>query len=51
MLILRRAYIAANTAKMTSIGIGENKILFEADFIFEDFTEIDKDFIEKLIAN
>jgi beta-phosphoglucomutase len=23
---------AANTAKMTSIGIGENKILFEADF-------------------
>jgi beta-phosphoglucomutase len=42
---------AANTAKMTSIGIGENKILFEADFIFEDFTEIDKDFIEKLIAN
>ena len=40
---------AANTAKMTSIGIGENKILFEADFIFEDFTHIDKDFIEKLI--
>ena len=40
---------AANTAKMTSIGIGENKILFEADFIFEDFTLIDKEFIEKLI--
>jgi beta-phosphoglucomutase len=40
---------AANTAKMTSIGIGENKILFEADFIFEDFTHIDKEFIEKLI--
>ena len=40
---------AANTAKMKSIGIGENKILFEADFIFEDFTHIDKDFIEKLI--
>ena len=42
---------AANTAKMTSIGIGENKILFEADFIFEDFTHIDKDFIEKLIKD
>jgi beta-phosphoglucomutase len=40
---------AANTAKMTSIGIGENKILFEANFIFEDFTHIDKGFIEKLI--
>jgi beta-phosphoglucomutase len=40
---------AANTAKMTSIGIGENKILFEADFIFGDFTHIDKEFIEKLI--
>lgn len=40
---------AANIAKMTSIGIGENKILFDADFIFEDFTHIDKDFIEKLI--
>lgn len=42
---------AANTAKMTSIGIGEKAILFEADFIFEDFTHIDKDFIEKLITN
>ena len=42
---------AANTAKMTSIGIGENKILFEADFIFEDFTQINIEFIEKLIAN
>lgn len=40
---------AANTAKMTSIGIGENKILFEADFIFEDFTKINIEFIEKLI--
>lgn len=42
---------AANTAKMTSIGIGEKEILFEADFIFEDFTHIDKVFIEKLINN
>ena len=42
---------AANTAKMISIGIGEKEILFEADFIFEDFTHIDKVFIEKLINN
>jgi beta-phosphoglucomutase len=40
---------AANTAKMKSIGIGEKEILFEADFIFEDFTQIDTVFIEKLI--
>jgi beta-phosphoglucomutase len=40
---------AANTAKMTSIGIGNKEILYEADFVFEDFTHIDKDFIEKLI--
>ena len=42
---------AANTAKMTSIGIGEKEILFEADFIFEDFTHIDKVFIDKLIRD
>ena len=40
---------AANMAKMTSIGIGNKEILYEADFVFEDFTHIDKDFIEKLI--
>ena len=32
---------AANNAKMTSIGIGEEKILKEANFNFNDFTEID----------
>lgn len=42
---------AANTAKMTSIGIGEKEILFEADFIFEDFTHIGKVFIDKLIRD
>lgn len=42
---------AANTAKMISIGIGNKEILHKADFIFEDFTQIDVEFIEKLINN
>lgn len=32
---------AANAAKMTSVGIGDANILHEADFNFEDFTQID----------
>jgi len=36
---------------MTSIGIGEKEILFEADYIFEDATHIDTEFIQKLIKN
>jgi beta-phosphoglucomutase len=40
---------AANTAKMISIGIGEKEILFEANYIFEDSTQIGTEFIEKLI--
>lgn len=40
---------AANIAHMTSIGIGEAKILHEAKFIFPDFTHIDEQFIESLI--
>ncbi len=39
---------AANRAGMTSIGIGEKKILTEARFIFKDFTEIELDFIKEL---
>lgn len=42
---------AANNAKMTSIGIGEEKILREANFNFNDFTEIDLSFIKKLLNN
>ena len=42
---------AANTAKMISIGIGEKEILFEANYIFEDSTKINNEFIEKLIKN
>lgn len=40
---------AANIAEMMSIGIGEETILHEADFIFNDFTQITTGFIETLI--
>ncbi|MDV7138066.1 beta-phosphoglucomutase [Maribacter sp. TH_r10] len=40
---------AANNAEMTSIGIGDSDILAEADYNFKDFTEIDLDFIKKLL--
>jgi beta-phosphoglucomutase len=40
---------AANIAGMTSIGIGEEAILHEADYIFRDFTWIDTSLIESLI--
>lgn len=40
---------AANIANMISIGIGEQEVLHEADYIFKDFTEISTDFIKELI--
>ena len=40
---------AANSANMTSIGIGEENILHEAKYIFKDFTFVDTNFIEALI--
>ncbi|MBC7524081.1 MAG: beta-phosphoglucomutase [Flavobacterium sp.] len=40
---------AANTAGMTSIGIGEEAVLHESKYIFHDFTFIDVSFIESLI--
>ena len=40
---------AANSAKMMSIGIGDAAILSEAEHNFNDFTEIDTDFVERLI--
>jgi beta-phosphoglucomutase len=40
---------AANAAKMISIGIGDKKMLSEAQFNFNDFTEISTDFIQELI--
>ncbi|WP_304141145.1 beta-phosphoglucomutase [Mesoflavibacter zeaxanthinifaciens] len=40
---------AANTANMISIGIGEENVLHEADYVFSNFIEIDTAFIDKLI--
>lgn len=40
---------AANIAQMTSIGIGEKEVLYEAVFCFNDFTAINDDFILQLI--
>ncbi len=42
---------AANIAGMISIGIGNREILNEADFVFKGFTEINTDFIERIIEN
>lgn len=39
---------AANIANMISIGIGDKNVLFEADFVFKDFTEISANFIDEL---
>lgn len=40
---------AANAANMISIGIGDKSILHEANFVFRDFTEMDSEFLNKLI--
>ena len=40
---------AANTAGMTSIGIGDNKVLSEADFNLNSTDELTIDFVQKLI--
>lgn len=40
---------AANIAQMTSIGIGEAAILHEAQYIFNNFTEINETFLESLL--
>jgi len=40
---------AANIGNMTSIGIGDEKILGEANHVFNDFTEIEIEFLEKLL--
>lgn len=41
---------AANAANMISIGIGDNAILDEADYIFKDFTEMSQEFLEGIIT-
>ena len=40
---------AANIAKMTSVGIGEESILHEAKYIFKDFTYMDTSFIDTML--
>ncbi len=40
---------AANVANMISIGIGSKDVLGHAKYVFNDFTEISEEFIEKLI--
>lgn len=40
---------AANVANMVSIGIGDTKILHEADYNFNDFTTMSTDFLLQLI--
>jgi beta-phosphoglucomutase len=40
---------AANSAKMTSIGISDSSVLYEAKYNFKDFTFIENSFLEKLI--
>lgn len=40
---------AANAAGMLSIGIGDKQVLFEADYVFKDFTEMSNDFLTELI--
>lgn len=41
---------AANSAEMTSIGIGDKEILGEADYNFSDFTQIKPKFLKKLVT-
>jgi len=40
---------AANAANMTSIGIGNESILNEADYVFEDTSKITTEFLKSLI--
>jgi beta-phosphoglucomutase len=41
---------AANAAGMISIGLGEKKILHEADEVFTHFTDMPKDYINTLLS-
>lgn len=40
---------AANAAKMISIGIGDSNVLSEANHNFKNFTEMDSEFLQRLI--
>ncbi len=41
---------AANAAGMISVGIGNSEVLGKADYNFNDFTEIDLDFLSDLVS-
>lgn len=41
---------AANSAKMTSIGIGDATVLHEAKYTFKDFTFMEESFLSQLIS-
>lgn len=40
---------AANRAEMLSIGIGDARVLKDADFVFRDFTQVSNEFLNQLI--
>lgn len=40
---------AANRAGMVSVGVGDSNVLHEADYVFKDFSEMDNEFLLKLI--
>lgn len=42
---------AANNANMISIGIGKKDILHESNYVFNDFTEIENEFLMEFIKN
>ena len=42
---------AANIAGMVSIGIGDKKVLKEGDYIFEDFTKIEIEFLKEILKD
>jgi len=42
---------AANIAGMVSIGVGDSHILAEAKYVFDDFTQIETNFLETLVNN
>lgn len=42
---------AANTANMTSIGIGDKEVLSHADYNYSDLTEIPNSFFENVFSN
>lgn len=42
---------AANAAGMLSIGIGDQSVLSEANFVFRDFTEMSSEFMHQILNN